>query len=644
MKKFLILMLTAVMLLQLPVFAAGDSSDVPEDEPLEVTDLTDTTPSEVTSNEEPSIEPTPETTPVTTPSLPPEKTPETTPPTSESTTEKEPEITPDGIQFNINGSTLVECTGTSEKAIIPDEVTYISAGAFDKVQNLKAIVIYNFNCKVAPGAFPKNVTIVSYKNSSAYDEAKRAGNNFTELTPKEITLTIYYQINGAPFAQTYKETLKTGEQYIVPSPSKPGYVADIKEVSGYASRDNITVTVTYYVSSNDGWTIDGSYIKYTENGSFLKNTSKTIDGNTYKFNASGQLELNDEFITIKDKKYYLVNNKITTGYKIIGSDVYYFTENGVMLADSRRDSFLFGEDGTLYGKDGIITIGSNAYYLKDNSLFSGFIELNRNIFYFGEDFSMVKSTSYGTFKFNGMGHLIDGITIEGLIFSSVPNAEFTGKEQKPSVTVKFGNITLTEGIHYELIYTNNIEPGNATVEIKGIGAVSGSKKLNFTIIGEEAYTLTVKYVDTSENSIAPDYVSKYEAGKEYVVYCPFVDGYIAETAVTEGIMPKSDVTITVIYTKEIIDKPVDTDKETENTTDTEPVAPKPPVSSYVVEVEGTSSTNVEKQNVITKTYNWGLLFLVFTIATIVCGGAILLIINWDYIKRYVFKRPGSKRN
>jgi hypothetical protein len=315
-----------------------------------------------------------------------------------------------------------------------------------------------------------------------------------------------------------------------------------------------------------------------------------------------------------------------------------------MLADSRRDGFQFGKDGKLYGKDSVITIGSSTYYLKDNSLFSGFIELNGKIFYFGEDFSMAKSTSYGSFKFNGMGHLIDGITIEGLIFSSVPNAEFTGKEQKPSVTVKFGNITLTEGIHYELIYTNNIAPGNATVEIKGIGAVSGSKKLNFTIIGEEAYTLTVKYVDLAENSIAPDYVSKYEAGKEYVVYCPYVDGYIAETAVTEGIMPKSDVTITVIYTKEVVDGPVETDKETGNTTGTEPVAPKPPVSSYVVEVEGTSSTNIEKQDIVTKTYNWSLLFIVFTVATIVCGGAILLIINWDYIKRYVLKRPDSKHS
>ena len=466
----------------------------------------------------------------------------------------------------------------------------------------------------------------------------------TELARKDVTLTInYIRYDGAPIAKPHTEPLKTGDQYLVISPSKPGLVPDIKEVQGYASREDITITVTYSVSTDDKWTIDGSYIKYTENGSFLKNTSKTIDGKTYRFNASGQLELNDSFVTIKGNTYYLVNNRITTGYKVIGSAIYFFTDNGIMLVNSTRDGHRFDSDGTLSGEDGTINIGDKTYYLKGNSLYSGFIEQEGIIYYFGDDFSMVKGDTYGTFKFNGLGHLVDGITIDGLIFSSVPNVEYTGEEQKPSVTVKFGNITLTEGIHFNLVYSNNVDPGKATVEINGIGAVSGSKELNFTIIGEEAFTLTIRYVNPADQPVAPDYVSMYAPGDEYLVYCPHVPGYIAENAVTEGKMPKSDVTITVIYTPEIIE-PVNPDTDSDSNCESEPADTKPTISSSIIEVEGTSKTNIERQDIVTKTYNWDLLVIVFLVATVICGGSILLIINWDYIKRYLVKRHRTKRS
>ena len=633
MKKILVLMLAAVMLLRLPVFAAADSSDGTEYEPLEITESTETTPSEPpisgSSESDTTSEPIPDTTP--------------TP--SETTTEKEPDTVPEGIQFNINGTTLVSCSGNSKKAIVPDEVTFINAGAFENVQNLKFIVIYNFNCLVEAGAFPEDATVYCYKNSPAWEEAKRAGISYSELTPINVTLKIYYQDqNGVNIHQPYEDTtLKTGDQYLVLSPQIPGYTPNAKEVTGYASREDITITVTYSVSSDSAWTIDGPYIKYTENGEFLKNTSKTIDGVTYNFNSACQLVLEDEFITIKGKTYYLdKNNRIVTGYRYIKGAIYYFTQSGTMLTGAVRDGYIFDDDGKLCGNDILINVDGNSYYLKNDALYSGFVELEGNIYYFGSDFYMIKNQTLDGFTYNGLGHLVVGITIDKLIFSTVPNAEYTGEEHKPSVTVKFGNITLIEDIHYELVYSNNIEPGSATVEIKGIGAVSGSKKLNFTIIGENAYTLTIRYVNPSDQPLAEDYVSKYEAGKEYVVYCPYIPGYIAENAVTAGTMPKSDVTITVIYSPEIVDEPIDTDNEPGTSAGTEQVDPKPPVSSSIVEIEGTTQTNIEKENVITKVYAWDLLFIVFTVATIVCGGTILIIINWDYIKRSVFKRP-SKR-
>jgi len=306
-----------------------------------------------------------------------------------------------------------------------------------------------------------------------------------------------------------------------------------------------------------------------------------------------------------------------------------------MLSNAVHDGYSFDSNGVLSGDDGPINIGSETYYLKGNSLYAGFFEIDGNIVCFGEDYSMVKDAYVGTYRFDGQGHLVSGITLDGLIFSALPNIEFTGKEIKPQITVKFGNITLKEGIHYKLEYSDNIEAGDAKVKVIGIGAVSGTKELSFKIVGEGAYTLTIKYVNLSDQPIAPDYVSKVVPGDKYEVYCPAVPGYVADQAVTTGVMPKSDVTLKVIYTPEEIDSD---NAESSTKPNETPDETKPPVSSSIIGVEGTTQTNVKKENIIKTTYNWGLLIEVFILATVVCGGSILAIINWTAITRYLTKK------
>lgn len=642
MKKILVLFIAAVMLLQLSVFAVADSSDAAPSnsdisgDPLEITDTDESSSPDETPTEQSSLgEKDPESSTETTP--PPAT--EDTGTVSEPESSTDPEVIPEGIQFNIDGTTLIECTGKAESIIVPDEVTHISAGAFNKVQDLRVVVIYNFHCTVDKGAFPANITLNTYKDTEGHKEALRAGVRFNEIQKRTVNLTIEYRDhNNTPIHQTYKEVLKSGDQYMVTSPIKAGLTPSIKVVEGFAVREDIKVTVIYSVSDNDGWKIDGERVKYTENGSFLKNTTKTLNGVTYKFDNYGFLVLNDSFIKISDNTYYLDSNcKLAKGYKVIGGAVYFFMNTGVMLSNAIHDGYSFDENGVLSGEDGPINIGSDTYYLKSNSLYSGFFELNGNIVCFGEDYSMVKNTSIGTYEFNGFGHLISGITLEGLIFTALPNVEFTGKEVTPTVTIKFGNIVLKEGVHYKLEYSDNIDAGDATVKVIGIGAVKGEKELSFKIVGEGAYTLTIRYVNLSDQPIAPDYVSKVTPGDKYEVYCPAVPGYVADQAVTTGIMPKGDVTLTVIYSPEEIDD----DTSGNSTTQKDPVEPdesKPPVGSSIIGIEGTTQTNVQKENIIKTTYNWGLLIEVFFIATIVCGGSILAIINWTAITRYLTKK------
>ena len=64
----------------------------------------------------------------------------------------------------------------------------------------------------------------------------------------------------------------------------------------------------------------------------------------------------------------------------------------------------------------------------------------------------------------------------------------TGNEIRPEFKVKYIldgiQMYLIEGKEYEVSFSNNIEPGTATVTVKGIGCFTGEKSLNFDICGK----------------------------------------------------------------------------------------------------------------------------------------------------------------
>ena len=87
---------------------------------------------------------------------------------------------------------------------------------------------------------------------------------------------------------------------------------------------------------------------------------------------------------------------------------------------------------------------------------------------------------------------------------TIEDQTYTGSELKPEVTVKYNEKTLIEGTDYELIYSNNLNVGNASVTAKSLD----SSKYVF----ERATTFYInKKVLTEENIIAPSIIA-YEDG------------------------------------------------------------------------------------------------------------------------------------
>jgi LPXTG-motif cell wall-anchored protein len=72
-------------------------------------------------------------------------------------------------------------------------------------------------------------------------------------------------------------------------------------------------------------------------------------------------------------------------------------------------------------------------------------------------------------------------SLEAADVSGVADATYTGAAQTPAPVVTLGGQTLVEGTDYTVAYDNNVNAGQASVTVTGIGTYSGSRTVTFTI-------------------------------------------------------------------------------------------------------------------------------------------------------------------
>ena len=92
---------------------------------------------------------------------------------------------------------------------------------------------------------------------------------------------------------------------------------------------------------------------------------------------------------------------------------------------------------------------------------------------------------------------------------SKEKADFTGTKIEPDVTVKFGDKTLKKTQDYLVNYTNNINPGKATVKVTGTGNFTGTVVKYFMIVKN-----TEKQKDISKCKITVNKKTLVYNGKE----------------------------------------------------------------------------------------------------------------------------------
>ena len=104
----------------------------------------------------------------------------------------------------------------------------------------------------------------------------------------------------------------------------------------------------------------------------------------------------------------------------------------------------------------------------------GTLALTNNGAFLANNYNLVLSGNVN-FRINQKG--VSNLTIS----LQTNNYTYDGTAKTPSVTVRDGTTTLTNGTHYTVSYNNNINAGTATVTITGRGNYSGTTTKTFTI-------------------------------------------------------------------------------------------------------------------------------------------------------------------
>ncbi|MBR1751897.1 MAG: leucine-rich repeat protein [Ruminococcus sp.] len=331
---------------------------------------------------------------------------------------------PDGVK-SFGYTSFNGCTSLS-KVNIPDSVTSIDTAAFSWCTSLTDIKIPDSVTSIGDAAFYRCSQLTSIKLPVGIN---RIGAGTFELCSRLTSITIPKSVTSIG-ERTFLDTqwLKN-KQDKSPLVIVNNILIDGSKCSGSVTLPSSVTSISNYAFEN-GTSLTSVKIPYGK---------KNIGDNTFYFCTS----LTSVFVpksvkTIGNYAFYNCNEKSITvpssvtyiGFNALG---YHVTEG---LVTPQHVPFFK-----------IICIkGSQAdKYAKDNEF----------------KVSYKKTMAFANVKVN--------------------DKVFTGKPQKPAVTVKFGKKTLKKGTDYTVSYKNNKKIGTATVTVKGKGSYTGKVSKTFKI-------------------------------------------------------------------------------------------------------------------------------------------------------------------
>lgn len=172
--------------------------------------------------------------------------------------------------------------------------------------------------------------------------------------------------------------------------------------------------------SKTGWQKYRAGYKWRyKNGSYARNTWKTIKGSRYYFNAQGYRCTG--ITKIKGRRYYFSSNgKQATGWQTVKGKRYHFKSTGMCTGFQtiKGKRYYFYPNGVLFQKQGMQTINKKTYFFNSsNTLATGLKTIKGQKYYFGANGVRAagwKTIGQDQYYFSSRGPALTGFqTIKG---------------------------------------------------------------------------------------------------------------------------------------------------------------------------------------------------------------------------------------
>ncbi len=243
------------------------------------------------------------------------------------------------------------------------------------------------------------------------------------------------------------------------------------------------------------------------------NVTVPTDNYTIKYS-----EDNQSYSATKPTVTDVTSQAKTVWYQVIAANYYTYTGYATITITANTSTLTVTQTGTAssytYTGEAItpeITVTSGSKTLTATTDYTVEYTNNTNV---GE--ATITVTGVGNYA-EATGSATFSITaksIESTTIGEIAAQAYTGKAITPAVTVKDGNVTLTEDTDYTVTYENNTAVGTATITITGKGNYTGTNQTSFAINTQLDITFAsgqtwATYVSTLGNLTVPTGLKAY---------------------------------------------------------------------------------------------------------------------------------------
>ena len=226
------------------------------------------------------------------------------------------------------------------------------------------------------------------------------------------------------------------------------------------------------------------------------NNETLVEGTDYTLSYSNNIYTGNANIILTGKGRFK-NTKIVT-FKIIGADISEATVDAVANQTFNGKPITPLVKVTYKGKVLVKDTDYALNYSNNKDVGTATIIISGK-----GSFSEEKTTTFKIVASN-----MDKVTID-----RINDQLYTGEKVTPKVSVKYDGTLLTESIDYTLEYSNNIEPGVATVKVIGKNNITGSKTATFNIKGRDLSNMVIDKLPVqvyTGKEIKPEVVVRFE--------------------------------------------------------------------------------------------------------------------------------------